>query len=80
MRIFKTHKQLILNLLISLIVTVSLTFNRVVKVVDFASFLKVFEADSVISFVIFMLLVYFFQHQKIRFQVGKNKKIIIRRG
>ena len=74
MRIFKTHKQLILNLLISLIVTVSLTFNRVVKVVDFASFLKVFEADSVISFVIFMLLVYFFQHQKSVSKLERIKK------
>ena len=77
MRVFKTHKQLIFNLLISLIVTVSLTFNRIIKPVDFASFLKVFEADSVISFVIFMLFFYFFKQQKINFQVGKNRKTII---
>ena len=77
MRVFKTHKQLIFNLLISLIVTVSLTFNRVIKVVNLVSFFKVFEADSVISFVLFMLLFYFFQQQKILFQVGKNKKTII---
>ena len=77
MRIFKSHKQLIFNLLISLIVTVSLTFNRVIKVVNLVSFFKVFEADSVISFVLFMLLFYFFQQQKILFQVGKNKKTII---
>ena len=77
MRIFKTHKNLVVNLLISLIVTVSLTFNRIIKVVDFVSFLKVFEADSVISFVLFMLFFYFFQQQKINFQVEKNKKTII---
>ena len=77
MRVFKTHKQLIFNLLISLIVTVSLTFNRIIKPVDFASFLKVFEADSVISFVLFMLFFYFFKQQKINFQVGKNRKTII---
>ena len=76
MRIFKTHKNLVVNLLISLIVTVSLTFNRIIKVVDFVC-AKVIHSKGFIKrksnfLCSFYVIFLFFSTTKNKFPSGKK--------
>lgn len=63
-RIDDKYKRIIGNAIISYCLTLMLTFNKTVKIVDFKSFLELFQADSIITTVLFLFTFYFLQKNK----------------
>jgi hypothetical protein len=52
------------NVILAYCLTLMLTFNKTVKIVDFKSFLELFQADSIITTVLFLFSFYFLQKNK----------------
>ena len=52
------------NVILAYCLTLMLTFNKTVKIVDFESFLELFKADPIITTVLFLFLFYFLQKNK----------------
>ena len=52
------------NVILAYCLTLMLTFNKTVKIGDFKSFLELFQADSIITTVLFLFSFYFLQKNK----------------
>lgn len=52
------------NVILAYCLTLMLTFNKTIKIVDFKSFLELFQADSIITTVLFLFSFYFLQKNK----------------
>lgn len=52
------------NVILAYCLTLMLTFNKTVKIVDFKSFLELFQADLIITTVLFLFSFYFLQKNK----------------
>ena len=52
------------NVILAYCLMLMLTFNKTVKIVDFKSFLELFQADSIITTVLFLFSFYFLQKNK----------------
>jgi len=63
-RIDDKYKKIVGNAIISYCLTLMLTFNKTVKIVDFESFLELFKADSIITTVLFLFSFYFLQKNR----------------
>lgn len=59
---FKKYQNFLSKLIIAYCLTLMITFNRTEQIVDFRSFLKLFQTDAVTSAVIFLLSIYFFSN------------------
>ena len=75
-RIDDKYKKIVGNAIISYCLTLMLTFNKTVKIVDFESFLELFKADSIITTVLFLFSFYFLQKSKSEKINRRENKII----
>ena len=66
----------IYNALVALVATFALTFNKTIVVKDYVSFLRVFEGDSVVSFLLFITIYYCLCKEKIQ-EFDRRKKLIV---
>ena len=58
------YRMIANNVILAYCLTLMLTFNKTVKIVDFKSFLELFQADSIITTVLFLFSFYFLQKNK----------------
>lgn len=56
----------IYNAVVALFCTFALTFNKTIVVKDYVSFLRVFEGDSVVSFILFLTIYYCLCKEKVQ--------------
>ena len=72
------YKEIVSNLIIAYCLTLMLTFNKTVKIVNFKTFLELFQADTVISVVLFLFSLFFFhKNRSERINVRENRIISI---
>ena len=72
----RKYKTIANNAIIAYCITLMLTFNKTVKIVNFQSFLELFKSDSLISAVLFLLTYYFLQKNNIENITRRENKII----
>ena len=70
------YRMIANNVILAYCLTLMLTFNKTVKIVDFKSFLELFQADSIITTVLFLFSFYFVQNHKSE-EINKSDNIII---
>jgi len=66
----------IYNAIVALVATFALTFNKTIVVNDYVSFLRVFEGDSVVSFLLFITIYYCLYKEKIQ-EFDRRIKLIV---
>ena len=72
----RKYKTIANNAIIAYCITLMLTFNKTVKIVNFQSFLELFKSYSLISAVLFLLTYYFLQKNNIENITRRENKII----
>ena len=70
------YRMIANNVILAYCLTLMLTFNKTVKIVDFKSFLELFQADSIITTVLFLFSFYFLQKNKSE-EINKRENRII---
>ena len=63
-RIDDKYKRMACNAIISYCLTLMLTFNKTIQIVNFKTFLELFQSDTVVSSALFLFTFYFLQKNK----------------
>lgn len=58
------YKRIVGNAIISYCLTLMLTFNKTIQIVNFKTFLELFQSDTVVSSALFLFTFYFLQKNK----------------
>ena len=73
---FKKYQNFLSKLIIAYCLTLMITFNRTIQIVDVRSFLKLFQTDAVTSAVIFLLSIYFFSNFNLPLLKVREHKVV----
>ena len=73
---FKKYQNFLSKLIIAYCLTLMITFNRTIQIVDVRSFLKLFQTDAVTSGVIFLLSIYFFSNFNLSLLKVREHKVV----
>ena len=58
------YKRIVGNAIISYCLTLMLTFNKTIQIVNFKTFVELFQSDTVVSSALFLFTFYFLQKNK----------------